>query len=187
MPYCFNCGNEISDQAIMCPKCGHPGPAHRPAGVSLDFGPVVAAPYARWGTRAGAYLIDLVLVFAVFAVLAGIAFAGLQLGETAVVGAGFFFVTFPLFGLVSVVYKPLMEGKWGQTLGKMAVGIRVVRAADATPIGYGEAFLRWIIGAVIGFVPFGTAVDLLWPLWDQYNQTLHDKVAKTIVVSDRPV
>jgi hypothetical protein len=25
-------------------------------------------------------------------------------------------------------------------------------------------------------------LDLLWPLWDRQNQTLHDKVASTLVV-----
>ena len=24
MPYCANCGNMMSDQAVACPNCGHP-------------------------------------------------------------------------------------------------------------------------------------------------------------------
>jgi uncharacterized RDD family membrane protein YckC len=175
MAYCSNCGNEISAEAAMCPKCGHPGPGARP---SIDLtsigGPVAAAPYATWGARAGAYLIDGVIIAVIFGLLLAVGVVSRNVAPFVLIG---------LFGLASIVYKPLMEGSRGQTLGKMALGIKVVRADDAGPIGYGEAFLRWIIAVVIGFVPLGSLVDLLWPLWDKYNQTLHDKVAKTIVVT----
>lgn len=181
MPYCSNCGHEISAEAVMCPQCGHPGPGRR-SSVSIDFGPVVDAPFATWGSRVGAYLIDLIIIFAVIAVLFGVGVGALGLGEAAVIGGGYFLALGGVVTVASVVYKPVMEGARGQTLGKMAVGIKVARATDGGDIGYGEAFLRWLIAAVIGFVPFGGLVDVLWPLWDDHKQALHDKAAKTIVV-----
>jgi uncharacterized RDD family membrane protein YckC len=81
-----------------------------------------------------------------------------------------------------MLYKPLMEGANGQTLGKKWTGIRVVMADGSGRIGYGKAWFRWFIAAIINFVPFGFLVDHLWPLWDDNKQTLHDKAAKTIVV-----
>jgi len=136
----------------------------------FETGPVVAARYAEWGTRAGAGLIDggivLVGVFMIFGLI----------GRPAPILFVFFFL------LAGVAYKPLMEGSRGQTLGKMAVGIKVVRGADGASIGYPEAFLRWFVGVIIGVVPFGSIIDVLWPLWDPHKQTLHDKAAKTIVV-----
>jgi hypothetical protein len=35
VPFCANCGRELSPAAIACPNCGHPGPAaaSRPAGA----------------------------------------------------------------------------------------------------------------------------------------------------------
>lgn len=173
MAFCSNCGKEISNQAIACPQCGHPGPGHRSNPLAELGGPVIATTYASYGARVGAFLIDAVLILVILAIFAGIGIATSSAGP-------FFFVV--MFGLASVVYKPLMEGSRGQTVGKMAVKIKVVRAADGGPIGYGEAFLRWLIGTVIGVVPFGTFADLLWPLWDKHMQTLHDKVATTIVV-----
>jgi hypothetical protein len=32
MAYCENCGNQLSDQATACPKCGHPRAAYAQAG-----------------------------------------------------------------------------------------------------------------------------------------------------------
>jgi uncharacterized membrane protein YvbJ len=34
MAYCENCGNDISDQAYACPKCGHPRASRGPAGAT---------------------------------------------------------------------------------------------------------------------------------------------------------
>ena len=35
---------------------------------------------------------------------------------------------------------------------------------------------------LVPLVSLITVLDLLWPLWDQKRQALHDKVAKTAVV-----
>ncbi len=134
---------------------------------------MVRANYASYGARAGASLID-------FALMIGILFALALLFTGGHVGG--FFLFLPLVLFAGVLYKPLMEGARGQTLGKMALGIKVVRASDAGPIGYGPAFLRWLVAAVLGAVPLGSLVDHLWPLWDEHVQTLHDKAAGTIVV-----
>ena len=32
MPFCANCGHELSSAAVACPNCGHPGPG---AGVGV--------------------------------------------------------------------------------------------------------------------------------------------------------
>jgi uncharacterized RDD family membrane protein YckC len=78
--------------------------------------------------------------------------------------------------------------KNGMTLGKQVVGQRVVKE-DGTPVDIGFAVLRefvvrfLLIGLVGGFVGgIPGLLDLLWPLWDDKNQTLHDKVVKSYVV-----
>lgn len=40
MPYCENCGRELSDQAVVCSDCGHPRPGARGAafGAIADQG-----------------------------------------------------------------------------------------------------------------------------------------------------
>lgn len=67
----------------------------------------------------------------------------------------------------------------GQTPGKRLMNIRVIKE-DGSPIGDGDAIIRvlvsWISGAVflIGFI---------WALFDQRNQTWHDKAVGSLVVN----
>ena len=81
----------------------------------------------------------------------------------------------------------------GQTPGKMIAGIRVVRA-NGESSGWGYTFVREVIlkgllGYFLAVITLGLffVVDYLWPLWDKDRQTLHDKMAETLVVQARPV
>ena len=65
--------------------------------------------------------------------------------------------------------------------GKKACGIRV-RSESGGPCGYGRAFGRNLVARVIGLVPLVGLIDVLWPLWDDKKQCLHDKAGSTIVV-----
>jgi uncharacterized RDD family membrane protein YckC len=76
----------------------------------------------------------------------------------------------------------------GQDWGKQIVGIRVVKD-DGQPVTFGFALLREVVvkGLLIGIVSNLTAgiaglLDGLWPLWDNTNQALHDKVVSTHVI-----
>lgn len=81
------------------------------------------------------------------------------------------------FGLL-VFYFPLLEARFGKTLGKHLLRLRVVRENGA-PIGLGQAFVRrlslyfdiWVVDAL--FVPF-----------TKRRQRALDIVAKTIVARE---
>lgn len=187
MAFCVNCGNEVSSEAVMCPRCGHPGP-----NAGLARATVAGQRLASWGVRAGAALVDFVLFAAVAAALAfwlvvprfehiTVLDDGTLVGATPEDYRMFAVVGVTLFVAIAL-YRLLMEGRDGQTLGKKAAGIRVVRADDGEQISYGKAFFRWFISWIINIVPFGGFVDILWPLWDDKKQTLHDKAASTVVV-----
>jgi uncharacterized RDD family membrane protein YckC len=89
--------------------------------------------------------------------------------------------------VATYVYQALLVRFFGGTLGKLAVGIRV-RTADGNAVGWREALLRPILQLIVSFGSFVpgawliTLLDDLWMLWDRQKQTLHDKVAGTIVV-----
>jgi uncharacterized RDD family membrane protein YckC len=137
---------------------------------------------ASWGRRLAAVALDgMILAAAVlFAVtLAGVSPAELNdllvEGDTAVLLA--------LFVLPEAIYETVMIGSRNQTLGKMAVGIKVVDAEDRAPIGYARAFRRWLTTAALwALFTIPGIVDHLWPLRDRRNQTFHDKFARSVVV-----
>jgi uncharacterized RDD family membrane protein YckC len=69
----------------------------------------------------------------------------------------------------------------GQTLGKRATGI-AVRGIDGVFLGVGPAMGRYAIQIVFGIFYLPSLLDYLWPLWDDRNQSLHDKVVNSVVV-----
>jgi uncharacterized RDD family membrane protein YckC len=78
----------------------------------------------------------------------------------------------------------------GKTLGRMAVGNRVIRASGE-PMTFVWAMLREVAvkALLFGFVSsftFGLAslLDVLWPLWDDENRALHDFIVDTRTVKD---
>lgn len=88
----------------------------------------------------------------------------------------------------------------GQTIGKAAMGLRVVRSADATVPGFDTAFVRLSLQSFnIGrsFHPFlGSTLFVVvgpWPLicygpilFDrEMRRGLHDRIAGTVVIDVR--
>ena len=89
--------------------------------------------------------------------------------------------------VVSAAYFTSLEGgRRGATLGKQALGIRVIDANTGEPIGYPRAFVRWITAILSTLVLF---LGYLWMLWDREKQCWHDKFAGDVVVptADYPV
>lgn len=76
-------------------------------------------------------------------------------------------------------YIALEGGSRGQTLGKMALGIRVVDFNTGTSIGYGRALVRQLVKIISGIV---FLLGYLWMIWDREKQCWHDKAANSVVV-----
>jgi uncharacterized RDD family membrane protein YckC len=144
----------------------------------------IAAELATWGRRAGGWFVDLLVYVAAFTATFVFALAteDTTTGEISSTGA---LLMFLVWFVGPTLYAWIMVGAWGQTLGKMAVGVKVVRSSDAGRVSYmralGRAVSTWLLGVL--FVPILLAY--LWPLWDRRNQTLYDKMAGTIVVRVR--
>jgi uncharacterized RDD family membrane protein YckC len=93
-------------------------------------------------------------------------------------------------GAIGLAYAPIMIARTnGQTVGHRAVGTRIVRS-DGSRLSGGNAALREVV--VKSFVIEGLGgtfslfivplVNYLWPLWDDKNEALHDKICSTKVV-----
>ncbi|MFN2594832.1 MAG: RDD family protein [Actinomycetota bacterium] len=82
--------------------------------------------------------------------------------------------------VIAVAYFAYFEGgASGQTLGKRALGIRVIDYSSGGPIGYGRAVLRFFARYLSAFV---CLLGYLWMLWDKEKQTWHDKISTSLVV-----
>jgi uncharacterized RDD family membrane protein YckC len=160
----------------------------------------VVFDYAQWSTRAIGYIIDSLLVFAVVAVfglVAALAFGGL--GTLAGAGGGdsdalrtvggmgcCLFVTLITVGslVVGLYNKVYLVAKRGYSIGQGVMKIKVVDG-NGNLLTQGSAFVRLLAQIGIGFIPLGSFIDLLWPLWDVRRQTLHDKAVSCYVINAR--
>jgi uncharacterized RDD family membrane protein YckC len=91
---------------------------------------------------------------------------GLMLGEV-------FWAIFCLFAFSFV------EGRWGTTPGKWAVGIRVL-GTDLRPCGFGRALVRNLLKFIDGF--FNFMVGILLAALSENWQRVGDMAARTVVV-----
>ena len=66
----------------------------------------------------------------------------------------------------------------GQTPGKFALGIRVIKA-DGTAISNTDAVIR-VIGYQVSALLCG--FGYIWAIFDKQNQSWHDKLARTYIV-----
>jgi uncharacterized RDD family membrane protein YckC len=161
--------------------------------------PPVIPPLANYGARLGGWLLDWLIVGAIsipflllfHAIAHNTTFTSIN--GTATHGTNFHIGTKGILiqAVIVLVYGTLLCGsKRGQTIGMMAVGTRAADIATGAQIGYPRAFGRALFEYVLAlalFIPW--VIDMLFPLWDPMNQTLHDKATKTIVVKlskDRP-
>ena len=127
--------------------------------------------YAGGGSRFLAGIIDGIIVTLV-SVLLGFAL-GIFMGE---IGA---ILNTILNIMVTIFYWVFYQASQGQTLGKKAMGIKVVDLAGNTP-SVMTFFLREIIGKIVSSIIL--FIGYLMILWDGKKQGLHDKIAGTVVV-----
>jgi uncharacterized RDD family membrane protein YckC len=104
-------------------------------------------------------------------------------GGGAVVGAYMF--GYFVWIAVAIAYFGVMNGgERGQTVGKRVMKIQTRSDSTGGPIGVGRGLLRYFV--VVLFSMFSCSVvallDGLWPLWDPKRQTLHDKIAGSVVI-----
>ncbi|MBV8896850.1 MAG: RDD family protein [Acidobacteriaceae bacterium] len=149
------------------------------------------ANYATWANRVIAYLIDFIFVaggmLVLYLVAGGFLGALGSLGRSGqnAAGAGccmilmLFPVTTLLVGLYNRVY---LIAKRGYSIGQGVVKIKVVDV-NGSLLSAGTLFIRLLAQAIIGGIPIVGLLDLLWPLWDDCRQTLHDKAVGSYVVN----
>ena len=130
--------------------------------------------------RAGAYMLDyLIQMVAMYAIFIPIGIIGAMSTKGGSDPSMWFLLIYPISFAVVISYEGLMLSmKNGQTVGKMALRIRVV-CPDGSPISKGQAWGRAVMRLVLGCL---IIADYLVFFFTDERTTLHDIVVKTRVV-----
>lgn len=145
---------------------------------------------ASWGLRVWATLIDLLVVsplligglVALFTSVKPATYDDtgnvVRLGGPT--GTGIFTLLLCYAGVFAVsLWQLYRQGTTGQTLGKRAAGIRVLKHSTLQPTGFGGAFVR-ALAHVVDCLPCG--FGYVAPLWDSNNKTFADQLCGTLVL-----
>jgi uncharacterized RDD family membrane protein YckC len=169
-----------------------PGPYGQPPYGQQGYGATTG--YANWFKRVGAYLIDQIAT----------SIAGLPLWigygmlvastETTTNADGTVSTTMDdpsgtslvliLLGVITslaffVWNSCIRQGRTGYSIGKSALGIKLVGERTGQPIGAGLSFVRQL-AHIVDSLPCN--LGYLWPLWDGKRQTFADKIMNTVVL-----
>jgi len=170
-------------------------PYDTPGGYGAPFGappPTYGAPHApgagpapgmpplgSWLNRIVATVLDFVMIQAIAAVIV-LPFTDLD-NQNGYVGATW--LGYAMF----LVYDGLMLSRDGQTLGKKLMKVRVAMLIDGSIPTSAAAWTRaatFVVPALICCGLLWWPVDGLFGVFDKpYRQCIHDKAAKTVVVS----
>src|ERR1700691_5041279 len=167
----------------------YPGTYLPPGHGMSGYGPP-RSPYANFGTRLGAWLIDWVITSLIGAIVLVPLHAVHQtatangsqsslLSRYTVTNQGALLAV-----LIVFIYTTALIGSArGQSVGMMALGVKAVDAASGAPIGHARALARGVFEYLLFVLLFAPWIlDMLFPLWDSRRQTLHDKVTNTVVI-----
>ena len=83
--------------------------------------------------------------------------------------------------LIIIGYNVFFNGQFGATLGKLAIGARIVNV-DGSAIGFGKALLRWLAMIVSNFT---LGIGYLLVAFRTDKRALHDLLVGTKVVARR--
>lgn len=140
--------------------------------------PPIHNHYAGFWMRFWAYLADVIVIFSINGILL-IPFQFINEGKA--IDIGFWTLAGIISGVVYYLYFLLMTRYFSQTLGKMIMGIKVIRA-DYQPLRWGDLLFREVVGRFIQRVFLITMVLYLVVAFNTDKQGIHDMIGKTKVV-----
>jgi uncharacterized RDD family membrane protein YckC len=95
---------------------------------------------------------------------------------------GYAFVGGIIGVVVAGIYEIFFLRRSGATPGKKIVGISVRLRNVSGPMPMKAVLVRTVCYFGMSLINVANLLDILWPLWDDKRQALHDKAAATNVV-----
>lgn len=197
----------IAANSSFCSECGRPFPGDQLVALGnanvcamckpvylqrmREGGQAIAQRrYAGFWIRFVAVLIDAVILTVVeliinipLTMMIGLGSGGLASGGG--IGAGGLTAMLAAQGVlllinlcITIGYEVYFISSRGATLGKMAVGLKVIRA-DGGPISLGLAFGRYFAKLLSGFI---FAIGYIIAGFDDQKRALHDRICETRVI-----
>lgn len=87
-----------------------------------------------------------------------------------------------LWQTTAMLYETVFVGTWSGTIGKLVLGLRVIRSDGKKPT-YGLSFMRWV-GSFFSLLPLG--LGYLWVAMSPSKRAWHDYLCDTRVVYKKP-
>lgn len=180
---CAECGHEFPQEEMVnlagswvCGGCKAQHVQKLKEGVQIGSG----FEFAGFWIRVGAKIIDGILLRLIGM---GLGFVvGLVMKSSDPRSASVAVMCSALLGIaVQVAYEVFFLGKFGATLGKMAVKVKVVRS-NGEPITYLRALGRYFAQILSGLL---LGIGYLMVAWDPEKRALHDRICDTRVIKQR--
>ncbi len=131
---------------------------------------------ASFNKRAIAFMLDDMLISTIFAIIFWDQFKALVEPDALIrfINSLFLYIL-----LVKTIYQTVFVALYGQTLGKMAMKIRIINRDYFDQPSWFEALQRAFVRALSEVVFY---IGFIWANFTPLRQTWQDKVAKTLVV-----
>jgi uncharacterized RDD family membrane protein YckC len=153
-----------------------PPPGMAPAfGAPMGMaGVAMTQPYAAFGWRLLAVVIDYLIIAIPFGIIGAIVRSSTS-GSYGVSGLG---------SIALIAYFTYLWSSRGQTVGMMLLNLKVVDAVTGGPLSMGKALIRAVVlyAELLFCVCIVGLVAGLWMIWDPRRQAIHDKAAGTVVL-----
>jgi uncharacterized RDD family membrane protein YckC len=171
------CGQTLQPNARFCTGCGRTVQASRLARPATEQ----PLPYAGFGRRVGAFLVDMILVYAVLFVAGAVWITQRSMGGPA--QNALLLLLYPAVFALGWLYWAGMESSSMQgTLGKRAFGVVVTDLAGRR-VSFGRATGRYF-GKMLSGMTF--YMGFLMAAFTMKRQALHDMLAGTLVLRQPP-
>jgi len=150
---------------------------------------------ATFGQRIVARIIDFVIlgVLYVLVTFMGLGAASQTVdpvtGEVSGGGLTAILLTYLVVLTLGVAYEVVLIAIKGQTVGKMVMGVKVIKQVNGEVAGWGPSFVRYLIPTLASMLTCGLGglVVYLSPLFDKSGrmQGWHDNAANDLVISTK--
>lgn len=187
--FCTKCGSEVNSDAKFCGKCGNitetqvATPQNNTSESVAQGNRVATIRYAGFWIRYAAGFLDGIITTVIAVAVSMVFFLLAPFSVDDELSNGSLIVFLLLFWGAIFGYFIIFTYKKGATLGKMAVGIKVV-SADDRRLSLGKVFLRETVGKILSYVTL--YIGYIMAGFTEKKQALHDKIAQTYVVYKDP-